>query len=73
MAEVQPHEELPAQFVVGEHMMIAWFESMLAMSEQCVRLWTLPFAPPLEHAHEPPGELEMPGPLERDHEHNLFA
>ncbi|WP_340588281.1 hypothetical protein [Erythrobacter alti] len=65
--------ELPPQVILCEDMMAAWFESMLAATDQCFRFWIAPFAGPLDHEHEAPDDLDIPGPLERHHEHNLFA
>ncbi len=73
MAGTGPHDDLPPQFALCEQMMTAWFETMLAATDQYFRFWCAPFAQPLGHAAEEPGDLDVPGPLERDHEHNLFA
>lgn len=73
MAAKTTDTELPGQFVLCEQLMTTWFETWLAATDQCFRLWMFPFAPPLADDVEQPGDLDMPGPLERDHEHNLFA
>ena len=73
MAEQEPDTELPEQFLLCERMMASWFETCLAATDQWFKLWMFPFAPPPADQVEQEGDLDVPGPLERDHEHNLFA
>lgn len=73
MAKRKTDDELPAQFVLCEEMMASWFEGVLAMTDQYFRFWLYPFSAPQSDEVEQSVDLDMPGPLERDHEHNLFA
>ncbi|WAT18934.1 hypothetical protein OZN62_05010 [Aurantiacibacter sp. MUD11] len=73
MAQEDFTPELPPHLVLCEELMAAWFETMLAATDQCFKFWMSPFAPPLEDEVEQAGDLDIPGPLERDLEHNLFA
>lgn len=65
--------QFPPQIHLGGELMAAWFKTMLAASDQWFKFWTLPFSTPIDHEKAGAGELDIPGPLERDHEHNLFA
>jgi hypothetical protein len=63
----------PVQIALCEEFVATWFETMLAATDLYFRFCLAPFAPPLEDTIEEPGDLDIPGPLERDHEHHLFA
>ncbi len=50
-----------------------WFGTMTAATQETLKFWRYPFNPPLEDEREVEGHLDIPGPLERDFEHNLHA
>lgn len=50
-----------------------WLDAMMSASRMGVNLWLRPFNPPLEDEREVEGDLDIPGPLEREFEHNLHA
>jgi|GEM_PF-1131817 len=64
---------LPTEIVLNEEMMSLWVQAWLAATDQYFRLWFAPLARPLDEEHEEPGQLDIPGPLERHSEHGLFA
>lgn len=64
---------LPPELVLYEEMMSLWAQTWLAATDQYLRLWVAPFTCPPDDECEEPGQLDIPGPLERHSEHGLFA
>lgn len=65
--------DYPNPFSVWEPLMEFWFNTMLAGTQHTLHLWMSPFNPPLEDEREEKGDLDIPGPLERDFEDSLHA
>jgi len=72
MADKQP-DGFFNPFALWQPVMNFWFGTMMASTEETFKLWRYPFSRPLGDEHEVEGDLDIPGPLERDHEHNLHA
>jgi hypothetical protein len=60
-------------FAIWEPVMNFWFGAMMAATQESMKFWQNPFNPPLEDEREVEGDLDIPGPLEREFEHNLHA
>lgn len=73
MSRPEPESLLAAAIAFQHQLMSSWLEACLATNQHCVGLWAQPFAPPLPDEIEQPGDLDIPGPLERDNERKLFA
>ena len=56
-----------------EPMMQFWAGAMMAATGESIKFWNFPFNPPAPDEREVEGDLDIPGPLERDFEHNLHA
>ncbi|MFN3991244.1 MAG: hypothetical protein ACK4IS_13415 [Erythrobacter sp.] len=60
-------------FAMWEPMTNFWLDMMTAAMQESLKFWQHPFNRPLEDEREVEGDLDIPGPLERDFEHNLHA
>ena len=63
----------PDPFAFWQTAMTFWVDAMVSMNRESLRFWQSPFAPPLPDEREVENDLDIPGPLEREFEHNLHA
>lgn len=69
----QRHQGYPDPFAFWQTAMNFWVDAMVSVSRESLRFWQFPFAPPLPDEREAENDLDIPGPLEREFEHNLHA
>ncbi|MGY6552404.1 MAG: hypothetical protein ACXIT4_10985 [Erythrobacter sp.] len=60
-------------FALWEAMMNFWLNAMLAGTQQSFNMSKFLFSPPPEDEREVEGDLDIPGPIEREGERNLHA
>ncbi|MGY6636021.1 MAG: hypothetical protein ABS49_00705 [Erythrobacter sp. SCN 62-14] len=72
MSDKEPYA-LFNPFAMWEPVINFWFGAMTAATQETLKFWQNPFNPPLEDEREVEGDLDIPGPLEREFEHNLHA
>ncbi|KPP88773.1 hypothetical protein [Erythrobacter sp. HL-111] len=65
--------EYPNPFAMWEPVMEFWFKAMFAGTQQAFQFWAAPFGPPPAEEREEEGDLDVPGPFERDFEDSLHA
>lgn len=64
---------LPPLLMWYETALATWLDSVLAATDQALELYSVPFQVPHSHHALDHDQLDIPEPLELDHEHDLFA